>query len=258
MDSGSAQPKPSPTPPATPGTPPTPAPPIGPTIGSIKPSSKKPRRELLFLTLGFIFIFLFGIAFEKFQIVTLIKSIRLPRVIVVMPTTSPTPASTPSATLMPTPDTVAEWRQYFNEKYAYEFKCPQTSTHTIELPSGDGITKPFFQEVCSDNQNQVRIYVYPSSRTQMATEGAMVKDFISTSKKERIFLRGFNQSYFDQILSTFKLTEPKASSPSAYTCPTSNYVNCTPSPDGMVKKECSAPAFAWYKIHCPTFKGAAL
>lgn len=253
MDSGSAQTSPTTAPVATQPASLTPA---GPTIG-IASASKSSGKGLLLLIGAFLFVFLLGIGFEKYQIVAKIKKIPLPKIIIVMPT--PTPTATGAAILttpMPVPDTMNDWKTYTNEKYAYEVKCPQTSTHAVEVASGDGLTKPYFQEICSDSQNQLRIYVYPAAHTQMASDGAILKDFVSTSKKERIFLRGFSQSYFDQILSTFKLTEQKLSANTSYTCPSGNYINCIPSADGMVKKECSAAAFDWYKANCPNFKAS--
>jgi hypothetical protein len=49
---------------------------------------------------GFVVIFLSGIGFEKFHILSMMKAIPLPRIIIVMPT--PSPKATPSPTLTPT------------------------------------------------------------------------------------------------------------------------------------------------------------
>lgn len=130
------------------------------------------------------------------------------------PVVSPTPAATT--------DPTADWIVYNNSKYLYEFKCPPTSVHSIELSSGSGTTKPYFQEICSENENQVRIYVYPSSHATIDADGAFIKEVLSPGEKEKVMLRGFDKAYFDQILSTFKFIEATDSAK-----PTATQVVCT-------------------------------
>jgi len=44
---------------------------------------------------------------------------------------------------------------------------------------------------------------------------------------------------------------------SEYTCPTTEWVDCEPSPDG-VKPQCSTDYLKWAQTNCPGFQGAAL
>jgi len=60
---------------------------------------------------------------------------------------------------------------------------------------------------------------------------------------------------FNQILSTFKFTEPTATIKRV--CPTTEWVDCMPSPD-MIKPLCDTAFLTWAKANCPGFKGAAL
>jgi septal ring-binding cell division protein DamX len=68
------------------------------------PASKKAGIHILLLIGCIAFAFLAGIGFEKFQILSLLKKVPLPKVIIVMPTptTAPTQAASPSATTAPT------------------------------------------------------------------------------------------------------------------------------------------------------------
>ena len=62
---------------------------------------------------------------------------------------------------------------------------------------------------------------------------------------------------FGKILSTFQFIEPKTTPTNGYICPPSGYVNCMPILNDAGKKGCSTEAIAWYKTHCPNFKGIA-
>lgn len=139
---------------------------------------------------------------------------------------------TPTATSDPT----AGWETHTNTKYNYEFKCPPTSTHKIELTSGDGLTKPLYQETCYENQNQFKVAMMsPSSTSGTEPNGIFVKEILSPEGKEKAFLRGFDESYFNQILSTFKFLGPttspsatqKACTQEARLCPDGSYVGRT-------------------------------
>lgn len=113
---------------------------------------------------------------------------------------------TPVATIEPiaTADPTADWKTYTNSKYSYTIMCPQTSTHKVELENGNGSDKPLNQEICSEGQNQLRIYVYPTAHLKVDPDGALVREFESPSKEFKVVLRGFNDDYFNQIVSTFK------------------------------------------------------
>lgn len=41
------------------------------------------------------------------------------------------------------------------------------------------------------------------------------------------------------------------------TCPSTEYIDCMPTPDAGVKYECSPDAITWYQNNCPDFKGVA-
>lgn len=57
----------------------------------------------------------------------------------------------------------------------------------------------------------------------------------------------------DDIVKTFAF-----STTNIYTCPTSEWVDCLPSPDSPAKAECQKDFLDWATKNCPNFKGAAL
>jgi hypothetical protein len=116
----------------------------------------------------------------------------------------------------------------------------------VELTAGDGVTKPYYQEGCFENDNQVRItarkdvtwktFTEESVANELAGGSLTPKDFRKTSisgqeaitysilntsgQTERylaeikspnpeviIGVAGFNKDYFDQILSTFRFID---------------------------------------------------
>ena len=161
--------------------------------------------------------------------------------------TLPVSQITPTPLLpTPTIDPTADWKIYTNEKYGYQFKCPSSAIYKVEVTKGDGLVIPFFQEGCFENQNQVRILVEKflnlnefekeakekeyqgaslilvdfkeiiindqkaisyKTKNQFGQIEADVVEVISRTPETSIFIRGFDQAYFDQILSTFKLLE---------------------------------------------------
>lgn len=108
----------------------------------------------------------------------------------------------------PTPNTTDEttnWKTYTNTLYGYEYKCPEKSSHTIEVTNGNGSTIPLYQEGCFEGTNQVRVFVNNINSADYPTEPtAKVVNINSPDNKYKVSLRGFDNNYFDQILSTFK------------------------------------------------------
>lgn len=43
-----------------------------------------------------------------------------------------------------------------------------------------------------------------------------------------------------------------------YSCPKNEWVDCMPSPNAGIKRECTQEFLTWAKANCPNFKGAAL
>lgn len=73
-------------------------------------------------------------------------------------TTPPVISSNPSPTAEPVD--LQNPKTYKNTAFNYQFKCPGLSQHAVELSSGDGTVKPFYQETCHQGANQVRFYVH--------------------------------------------------------------------------------------------------
>jgi hypothetical protein len=120
-----------------------------------------------------------------------------------------TPIASPTATtsFQPQVQIPADWKTYKNEKYDYEFSCPQNSIHNIEVTNGDGKTIPYYQEICYEVNNQLRIQVFQNwGKLNIDSDNVNVfdKEFTTPSQKEIIVIRGFDQNYFSQILSTFR------------------------------------------------------
>ncbi len=57
----------------------------------------------------------------------------------------------------------------------------------------------------------------------------------------------------DRMLASFTIT-----SPPAYSCPKTEWVDCMPGPDKPQKTECTNEFLTWAKANCPGFQGAAL
>lgn len=173
-------------------------------------AQNKPSTFLVSLLSILLLISVFIAGFFAFQTQRLVKELQVMR-----NESKPTPIAT--QTPIATPDPTADWKEYVNERYSYKIKCPQTSTHKIELQNGDGIDKPLFQEICNENNNQVRILIYPISHSIVEPDGADVNEIYIEeinipSNSNKVVLRGFDKKYFDQLLSTFKFIEPEASS----------------------------------------------
>lgn len=121
-------------------------------------------------------------------------------------------------------------QNYTNQKHFYQYSCPQGSTRSIELSSGDGTVMPYFQETCHLENNQVRIYVYsisfydrlkkdPSITIENYSESSLqgFKTITYTAKNEAdyyeiflspskiITLRGFDKRYFDFVKNSFSI-----------------------------------------------------
>lgn len=119
----------------------------------------------------------------------------------------PTPALKPAATPITTSDITADWRTYVNSKYKYEFKCPATSVHDIEVTNGDGNSTPYYQEICYEGASQVRVLVVNDGISQAEKDSSIITYKLKIpDSKNVIYLRGFNEDYFNQILPTFKFT----------------------------------------------------
>jgi len=120
------------------------------------------------------------------------------------PSFQPTPVPSPT----PITDLTANWEKHANSVYLYEFKCPTTSTYKITLTNGNGNDKPLYEETCYEGTNQLTISVYPISSSKEIpefSEGAYAEE--KSSNQYKFFLRGFDKTYFDQILSTFEFAE---------------------------------------------------
>jgi hypothetical protein len=118
---------------------------------------------------------------------------------------------TPVVTITPspTPDATIDWKVYKNDKYGYEFKCSPSSIHKITLSNGNGTDKPVYEEICYENQNQTTISVFPLKSTisiETFAEGANAQQ--RDSGKWKIFIRGFDDIYYNQVFSTFKFVSP--------------------------------------------------
>ena len=157
-------------------------------------------------------------------------------------TTSSSPSPSPQPAINPT----ANWETYINEKYSFEYKCPKTSIHNVERTQGDGVKFPYFQEICYENQNQIGIAVNKITNSDWFKEEiqekkwqgaqltlvdfketrisgqrailyktknnsgqieANIAEILSLQPEIKIFIRGFDEEYFDQVLSTFKFTD---------------------------------------------------
>ena len=122
-------------------------------------------------------------------------------------TSTPSQESPPTPTekliLTSTPDPTTDWQTYTNQEYGYQFKCPRTSIHKVELSSEDGLTKPFYQEICYQDDKQVRIQVVSLDNNTPIDD--QTKVLVKHDKKIRI--RGFDENYFSQILFTFKFLD---------------------------------------------------
>lgn len=53
-----------------------------------------------------------------------------------------------------------------------------------------------------------------------------------------------------------KVDHPSPTTPSGYSCPTTDYVDCMPNP-GMKNPVCNPQFLLWARDNCPNFKGAA-
>lgn len=129
----------------------------------------------------------------------------------ISPKVTPTLIPTPKPTVDPT----ATWKVHANAKYSYQFKCPPTDTYTVEIPSGDGVKTPLYQESCASGQNQLKVAVFPLPYPPIASGGASIKEFPSPITVNKVVLKGYDQTYFNQILSTFQFIENKPTSASA-------------------------------------------
>jgi len=135
---------------------------------------------------------------------------------------NPTSSITPTTGIIPTEeitptiiDSTADWKTYQDTKYGYQFSCPPTSVHKIQLTTTDGTSKPYKDEICSENRNQVSIQVLdPIMKTKIpdSEEGIYQEIKTTPDKKFIILIQGFDSTYFDQILSTFKFTKPTTES----------------------------------------------
>lgn len=154
------------------------------------------------------------------------------------------PLSLPTPTgFQPTNEVTKDWKTYKNEEYRFQYKCPATSDHKVEVRDGDGVKIPYYQEICYDDQNQIRVSISKffdiNSFTQEGKikqlEGSSLKpikfqvsnidnnkiikyqtqnnanqieayiaEIILENEMKYISVRGFSENYFNQILSTFE------------------------------------------------------
>jgi hypothetical protein len=229
-----SSPIPSAPPPVAPVSPPPSAP--------VPPAIKKETSPILLAILGLLIVA--GVAFAGLTLwqkgfLSSILSLGKP---------SPTPTLAPGPT--PTPDPTANWETYTNAEFEYSIKCPLDSGHKVEMKNGDGKKFPYLQEICFQGGNQVRVSVFKMidfngfSKEYIENENsgaslevvdfkefeiggqksisyktknkagqieANIVEIMAKKDNIKIFIRGFSDSYFNQILSTFKFLDQTSS-----------------------------------------------
>jgi len=277
-ETSSVQAEPNPQPVPTPVTTPAPPPP---------PPPKKSGHNLLFVMLGVVIAFILGVGFDKYKIVSYIKRIPLPKI-----ATKSTPKPTPILKVTPTPvaSPTANWKTYTSTDLSFQYPPNWTLDGSLIASTSPKIRLvviPKNSTLMNECMQQVGA---------MTTVSYVVKKFIRVTTGEacatgdpnpreiwvipsiNAYSPGISFSYsateatqagqlFTELLTTFKFapasgsaTPTPAASPSAtkYTCPTNGYVDCMPVMTPEKQAACSTEAMAWYKINCPTFKGAAM
>lgn len=115
-----------------------------------------------------------------------------------------TPVATPTKVSLQLTNPIT----YRNKKYGYQFDCPKSSTHTVEVTNGDGVTVPYYQERCASGKNSFRVSVYSLSHQQII-ENIGNNGYLNTLKDFQLKVEGYDESYYSSILSTFEFTETK-------------------------------------------------
>lgn len=155
------------------------------------------RFFIIFMSLFFVVLLLSTFVYQQFKLERLEQKTG----ITLAPTATPLPTATP------TPVDTTGWKTYKNSLYGYQFSCPKSSLHKVEVNQTKNSALPLYQEICHQGPNEVRVFVIPASTADYQVEpGVWLKNFINPDSRSKIVIRGFDQLYFDQILSTFKFT----------------------------------------------------
>jgi hypothetical protein len=202
------------------------------------------------------------------------------------------PVPSPSASPFVYIDPMSTWQEYLNPTFGFSFKYPKETfvLDSIERLGQRLIVQNVASKETTMDTPQMVIYLGPNNGrdlswystnaskeygTDLKTESLKIGGIDAllgqTGQKQKIvptvwiinadlvytiqLPATLSQEYelFTQILNTFTFSKSTVS----YTCPTSGYVDCMPSPDGP-KPSCAKEAMDWYKANCPDFKGAAL
>jgi len=105
-----------------------------------------------------------------------------------------------------------EPKSYSNDNALYTFTCPANSRHIEGYDSsGKAVGDPFLQDICVDAgnvNNKVEIYAMPADATESGVPSAdFEKEFVHKSGKIRVFLRGTDKTYFDQVVASFEFSQ---------------------------------------------------
>lgn len=132
-------------------------------------------------------------------------------------------------------------------KYCKYFGAP-VPTPVAPTPTPTPVGRPI-SVACLSNRDCPKGYVCPIDCSNCATQKEL------TSTCNACLTQRFYCTLATPLPTIVPHTPKPTASPLSYTCPVGGYVNCSLPLTPQKIQNCSVLAIAWYKTHCPSYRG---